>query len=171
MADNFKQLLIAHEAIQNGNPIPKECRDAVESALNDVLVKTKLNRFIFKPYGNSWLIGVGAVAQVLNTRKNGFKFIHYLLHYPGKSIHCMELYHFGKLDLEYKPPTVINDYSLSTNIGDNARTNIQKQIRLALSEIEIHHKELFTHLSQTLNTGYFVSYDIDPELPIKWELN
>ena len=54
--------------------------------------------------------------------------------------------------------------------GERARTSVTRAIRYALRRVREQHPELGAHLDHAVRTGTYLSYDPDPQSPVRWEL-
>jgi hypothetical protein len=54
--------------------------------------------------------------------------------------------------------------------AERARLNVSRAISAALKRIGAHERALGEHLTATVRTGLFCSYNPDPRLPVRWEL-
>jgi hypothetical protein len=53
--------------------------------------------------------------------------------------------------------------------AERARLNVTRAIHAALKNVRQRHRALGQHLSTTVKTGLFCSYNPDPRVPIVWE--
>ena len=145
------------DALKQGVPVPSEYVDTVTQALEQFIQTDERLRFTFKQNGNGWHVG----DKIISPRKTGYKYIHFLLRNPGKQIHCIQVYHLGNAD---------RNICLSGLNVDSARTNIQKRIKAALSDITDHCPEMGQHLRATIHTGIYSTYMPDPGFGPIWGL-
>lgn len=53
---------------------------------------------------------------------------------------------------------------------ERARTSVTRSIRYALERLAEHHAAVAAHLDQTINTGTYCTYAVDPLAPITWDI-
>lgn len=53
---------------------------------------------------------------------------------------------------------------------ERARTSVTRSIRYALERLAEHHVAVAAHLDQTINTGTYCTYAVDPLAPITWDI-
>jgi hypothetical protein len=58
---------------------------------------------------------------------------------------------------------------LAASASERARVNVTRAIKSALGRIQQHSPSLGRHLSTTIRTGTFCSYEPDPRLPVTWQ--
>jgi hypothetical protein len=60
---------------------------------------------------------------------------------------------------------------MSSAAGERARINVTRAIKAAVRRIAEHEPELGHHLRAAVRTGTACTYEPDPGLPLKWEVN
>jgi hypothetical protein len=149
-------------AIQEGRPIPHSSRKAVLGALRErVSAEEKREVWIYRQYGQGWLVGPSGSETHIQSRRNGHRFIQFLIRNPGKQIPALSVYHLGRL-----APVEVGE--LFTENG-KARVNLRNQITRAMEELAIYAPEVLEHLENHLQTGLYLSYSPDPITAPLWK--
>jgi len=162
---DVKSLVRALHALKSGELVPEDCLSDVSQALTDYLKNNRLPdrpNYMFKPYGNGWLIGDDSIQIHFPARKTGFSYIHYLLKYPGQKVPALLVYHLGAKEAL--------ELVRHENAIQNARKTVQKRVKTTLDEILVKHPALGHHLKYAINTGRYISYTPDPVIAPIWDL-
>lgn len=171
------------ELVRLGDAIEERVQDALKS----MRVASRTDANVFKREGKVWnIVYEGKTIRLGDLR--GLQCLAHLLATPGHQYHAIELRGFldgltrdqireslglpieqeAPGDWEPDPDALSRDEELSVaSEAERARKSIAKVISRAKSEIKKHHPSLSQHLTNSLNTGAFLSYS--PDRPTAWE--
>lgn len=111
---------------------------------------------VFRREGHFWTLAYGGTLVRLRDSK-GLRDIKRLPECAGAKLHVMELASSGATTSTHGPDGL-----------ERARVAVTMRIRGAIDQIEKEHYALGRHLSHSIETGRFCSYE--PESPINWSL-
>jgi hypothetical protein len=111
---------------------------------------------VFRREGHFWTLAyTGTLVQLRDSK--GLRDIARLLECAGGKLHVVEL---------ARPGATIS--SCGPDALERARVAVTMRIRSAIARIEKEHHALGRHLSHSIETGRFCSYE--PESPFNWTL-
>lgn len=164
-----KSLTKSLHALISSTPIPEESIPYLVALLqNELNTYPKQRSYTFKPNAKGWIIGNDSNLEYIQTRKDGFQYLHFLLQNPGKVIHVMQVYHIGQSAPEIMgnlTAECVDDISLSSPqalIDETTRRSISQRItelkkQIAISDVMPSHPDqkeltqLTDYLSQSNN--------------------
>jgi hypothetical protein len=125
-------------------------------ALLEQTQAVNLDPNVFRREGHYWTLAYGGMLVRLKDSK-GLRDIARLIERAGSRLHVFEL-----------TTSAVKAANRSPDGIERARVAVTMRIRNALERIEKEHNALGRHLSRSIETGCFCSYE--PESPTNWTL-